>query len=351
MYFLAEKRDIDFIGLTKQVLNKEKAFMKEEAKVSPINICMSFDDNYLAPALTAIKSLLQHTQSHVDFYILCDKRLSSCSKNVIEKNIPSHSNIYFIEVTPGVLNWLPLNRSYISINTYYRLLIHELIDVEKIIYLDSDIIVADDIEKLWNIDINGFCMAGVLDEGGIMQARRLKLGADSDYINAGVIVFNLKRIKEKYINPLKNYLEAFYYNRQLIILQDQDILNIVFKNDLLVLPLKWNVNGRIFEVNDLDHKYTDQDIEVALSGLGIIHYTDRKKPWKFHATHPLKNLYWHYRIQVCELPLSFSEKWSIFLQKHFKYLSEGKNIKVYCHGIKFSINKNHAKKILHVFHF
>lgn len=350
MYFLAEKRDIDSIGLTKQVLNKEKTFIKKDT-MSSINICMSFDDNYLAPALTAIKSILQHTQSHIDFYVLCDEKLSNSSRNIIEKNLTSGCDIYFVEVTPGILNYLPLNRSYISINTYYRLLIHNLIDVEKIIYIDSDVIVADDIEKLWNININEFCMAGVLDEGGIMQSRRLKLGADSNYVNAGVIVLNVKRIKEKYIDPLKCYLEAFYYNRKLITLQDQDILNIVFKDDLLVLPLKWNVNGRIFEANELDHKYTSQDINIALNDLGIIHYTDRKKPWKFQSTHPLKILYWHYRTQVCELPLSFTEKKSIFLQKHFKYQIKGENIKIYCHGVNFMINKNYIKKILQILNF
>ena len=136
----------------------------------------------------------------------------------------------------------PLNRSYISINTYYRLLIHDIINVDKIIYLDSDIIVADDIAKLWNIRIDNACIAGALDEGGVTQSRRLNLGNDSTYVNAGILVFNLKNIRRCFQNPMQTYLEAFYFNRKWIILQDQDILNIVFKKNIFGVCQEFCVN-------------------------------------------------------------------------------------------------------------
>lgn len=93
-------------------------------------------------------------------------------------------------------------------------------------------------------------------------------------------MFNLKEIRARIADPMTLYLDTFYKYRECITLQDQDILNLAFDGHICILPLKWNVNGRIFEPNELDHKYSQQDIGEALGDLGIIHYTDRKKQWK-----------------------------------------------------------------------
>lgn len=351
IYFLADTNDIDAEKLTEQVISKEKITQAANKQDEIVNVCMSFDDNYLAPGLTTITSLLRHTSANVSIYILCDNRLSENSRQTIKLNVGNHGTVYFVDVDARSLSGLPLNRAYISINTYYRLLIHDLIDADKIIYIDSDVIVADDILNLWNFDVTDACIAGALDEGGIMQSRRLSLGANSNYINAGVLVFNLKEIKARYKDPLRLYLETYYFNRDLISLQDQDILNLAFKNEIKVLPLKWNVNGRIFEVNELDFKYSKADINEALNDLGIIHYTDHKKPWKFQATHPLKHLYWYYRDKVQGLPLNSAEKRSIFMQNQFKYRKEGSHLHVAVRGVEFTVNKDRVKKILQKLNF
>lgn len=346
MYFLADSNEIDVESLTLQVKNKEKLNELSSNESEIIRVCMSFDDNYLAPGLTTIVSLLTHTNSKVHFYILCDIKLSNESRNIIVSNMKNKGIVEFIDIDSSLLQGLPLNREYISINTYYRLLIHKLIDSDKVIYIDSDVIVSDDILYLWDFDISGAYIGGVLDEGGIMQSRRLSLGADSNYINAGVLVFNIKEIKQHFDDPLKRYLETYYLNRKLITLQDQDILNLAFKDKIKILPLKWNVNGRIFEANELDFKYSKLEIKEALSDLGIIHYTDRKKPWKFQATHPLKHLYWHYRAMVEGLPVSFNERKSLFMQNQFKYRIEGNTLYVAFRELKFSLNKDFVKKIM-----
>lgn len=345
LYFLAEANEIDAERISKQVIERENRAKNAEAE---INVCMSFDDNYLKYGLSTITSVLLHTNSKVNFYLLSDSRLSEKSRALVIANMRNNGKVNFVDIEPGLLDGLPLNRSYISINTYYRLLIHDLIKVDKIIYLDSDVIVCDDLVNLWNIDISNACIAGALDEGGVMQARRLSLGANANYLNAGVLVFNLKQIRKKYNDALKLYLETFYLNRKFIVLQDQDILNIAFKDDIKVIPLKWNINGRIFEVNELDFKYSKNDIMDALNDTGIIHYTDRKKPWKFQATHPLKNLYWHYRCKVLELPLDNEEKRNLFIQKHVQYKKEDTKIFVESHGLKLQLDKEWVKSLMRI---
>ena len=347
MFFLAEKNNIDIKAVERSIYHKVPLPACEEK----INICMSFDDNYLAPALTAIVSLLKKTNSVIRFYILCDDQLSSNSRELICLNAGNRNEVQFIDVDAKILKKFPLNREYISINTYYRLLIQNLIPVNKIIYLDADIIVCDDLVNLWNEDLHGKCMGGVLDEGGITQARRLNMRGDVYYFNAGILLIDLKTIRDKYKNPMDMYLRIYYANRKYITLQDQDILNLSYKNDMVTLPLRWNINGRIFEVNELDHKYNAKDVDAALKDVGILHYTDRKKPWKFIATHPLKSLYWKNRKQVKGLPMTRDEKMAMFLQKYVCYKIKENDLLIKVCGISFCLDKNKVKRGLKLLHF
>ena len=347
MFFLAETNVINKDRIMKQLAEKKKLLPTD----NKINICMSFDDNYLAPGLTTITSILDRTNSPIHFYFLCDERLSSRSRQLIIQNVGSRNEVDFLDINPQVLSYFPLNREYISINTYYRLLIHQFIHEDKVIYLDSDVIVCDDILKLWNIDLGDNLVGGALDEGGVVQCRRLCLSPNSNYFNAGITVFNLKKMRAQIADPMKLYLDTFYKHRECITLQDQDILNLAFNGHIYTLPLKWNVNGRIFEPNELDHKYSQKDIDEALSDLGIIHYTDRKKPWKVQATHPLCNLYWYYRNKVKGLALSKSERRVIYMQKHFKYRKSGKDLTIDFHGHTFHMNKERVKSVMQKMNF
>lgn len=347
MFFLAETNVIDKNLIMKQLAAKRKLLPAAQK----INICMSFDDNYLAPGLTTIASILDRTSTPVHFYFLCDERLSTHSRKLIVDNVGGRNEADFLDINPQVLSYFPLNREYISINTYYRLLIHQFIHEDKVIYMDSDVIVCDDILKLWNFDLGDNLVGGALDEGGVVQCRRLGLPPKSNYFNAGITVFNLKEIRARIADPMKLYLDTFYKYRECITLQDQDILNLAFDGHICTLPLKWNVNGRIFEPNELDHKYSQQDIDEALGDLGIIHYTDRKKPWKVQATHPLTNLYWFYRNKVKGLDLSNAERRVIFMQKHFKYKKSGRDLVVEFHGYDFRVNKERLKRIMQKLNF
>lgn len=166
MFFLAETNVIDKNLIMKQLAAKRKL----SPVAQKINICMSFDDNYLVPGLTTIASILDRTSSSVHFYFLCDERLSSHSRKLIVDNVGSSNEADFLDINPQVLSYFPLNREYISINTYYRLLIHQFVHEDKVIYMDSDVIVCDDILKLWNFDLGDNLAGGALDEGGPYNA-------------------------------------------------------------------------------------------------------------------------------------------------------------------------------------
>jgi lipopolysaccharide biosynthesis glycosyltransferase len=263
-----------------------------------INVVLAIDDTYSPHAAVTILSAIRASVNscQLKFFILEGGNLSQLSKDRLSAVAHENgSNVEFITIDGAALTWLPLNRDHISIATYYRLIMHKALsdDIKKIIYIDADTIVVDSLVKLWSIDIRGKPIGACPDEGGVLQSRRLRLPVTHTYCNAGVIVFDLEHLRK--IDMFERVLVTFRKYADFITLQDQDILNIVFCNNTFVLPLRWNVNSRIFMPNELEPAYTmSQALEAARSP-GIIHFTDRRKPWTKNCKHPLRNLYWEYR--------------------------------------------------------
>jgi len=357
MLYLTEKNPTDFQRiLSKEIFNFEnrlvdanKELLNPDKVAEQINVCMSFDNNYFIHAITALHSIIINKKSiyNLNVYILCDNKLDIEKRKEVQRIFKGKMQVSFIDIDPGLFSSLPLNRQYISLNTYYRLIIHKVLpNLNKIIYLDSDVIFCDDIINLWNINLKNNCIAGSLDEGGVLQSRRLSLGPTNNYINAGVLVFNLELIREKYADIFRDYIENYLINKQEIILQDQDIINITFKDNLYILPLKWNVNSRMFSLNDLEHKYSLGDEIEAVKDPGIIHYTDKKKPWNFLCAHPLRELYWKYRENIAPKSIKFKQKMIRKYSGSLNYQFEGDQVVFIFSKYKFNVSKKAITKLI-----
>lgn len=312
-------------------------------KTDRIKICMSFDDNYARHADVTINSLIRNSApgQEIDFYIICDARLSASNREKIRSAYAQNAEVifHFLTVSPGMLPALPLNRKYISLNTYYRLLMQRLLPtgVDKIIYLDSDVVVCQNVAELWETEMDGYCLAGVQDEGGVLQARRLHPLTNPDYINAGVLLFNLREINHRFPDMFITCSEHYYRNRELITLQDQDILNITFKDSIKILPLKWNVSSRMFTFNELEHRYTQTQVSEAINAPALLHYTDSKKPWGIFCDHPLRHLYWQYRAVGNYAALTLRERFIRQFQGSIQYRITADKALIRLYKLEFSI--------------
>ncbi|ELY4671727.1 DUF4422 domain-containing protein [Cronobacter muytjensii] len=313
----------------------------ERRKTGRMSVCMSFDDAYAAHASVAITSMLANAApgQEIDVFIICDARLCRENREKIRSMSTADVTFHFLEVEPGMLPALPLNRQYISLNTYYRLLMLRLLPsgIDKVLYLDSDVVVCSSLADLWDVQMDDCCIAGVPDEGGVLQARRLHPHAGPDYINAGVLLFNIAQIGMRFPDMLVVCAERYYRHRHLITLQDQDILNITFRDSIYVLPLKWNVSSRMFTYNDLEHGYSVDMATEAINAPGILHYTDSKKPWNFFCEHPLRHLYWQYRSQCPFRTLSLREKFIRRYQGRVQYTLRGNSVALRICRVEFSL--------------
>ena len=178
-------------------------------------------------------------------------------------------------VDEEILTKFPIS-GHVSLATYYRLLIGELIPekITKALYLDLDILVQADLSNLLTIELPGKAVvAATKNNNHLEDVIRLNLKG-SWYFNAGVMLIDLARWRS--MDVYNKAIMLVNSNRIKIVWWDQDILNCIFDGNVYEIQSKWNHQLSAFK-NQKWFKY----ISAKPS---IIHFTGsgkRNKPWYF----------------------------------------------------------------------
>ena len=289
-----------------------------------INIALCADKNYLEPLETLLKSICYHN-SQVHIYIIHtnipEDWLITQAQNLAKFN--NHlSPIWLNDDSPAIqclnqkimlnssfihelLKTLPKSSKHINELTYARFLIPELIHEERVLYLDSDIVVNTSLTDLFNIDMRDHPIAAVedyfLSNKKISHSYKMDIPEElkpcisykgeeifKPYFNAGVILWDLVKCRQENI-AYNLLLAASYY--QGVIYADQDILNFVFFKRWVMLDVRCNVQAN----------YNFTFLSLVTESPWIIHYVTDRKPWIpeykeetiFHPVyHHYKNLTW-----------------------------------------------------------
>lgn len=266
-----------------------------------INIVLATDDKFIQHCCVTITSILQNNKD-VTFYIFTEG-LSGENEALLKQVVQSYgSKIVIRKVDSDIVQKFPMpsgSSEHISIATYYRLFCCYLLpeEIEKVIYLDCDIVVRGNLEPLWNTDIDDYAIAAVYQhnewafQNNVFD--RLGIPQNKGYFNAGVLLINVLYWRK---NDITKKLFAFIENNYLLIkAHDQDVLNAVLHGNIRPLSPIWNYLPIFF----LDQKKTFPhyleyinvpDIQDAI----IVHFVFKPKPWEMFCTHPLKSEYYKY---------------------------------------------------------
>ena len=240
-----------------------------------IPICFATDDNYVPFLTVAIASLLDNSskENFYKIYVLTS-HLTEENMNSILKMATENSSIKFVQLSKEldkVQDMFHL-RDYYSKETYYRIFIPNLFpQYEKVLYLDCDITVLADVSELYNTQIHGYYVGAVQEE--VMQTFEVFGNyvekADGinrkNYFNAGILLINCRRwrnklIAERFVDLLNRY--------KFRVVQDEDYLNVLCKDNIKWLSLGWNKTSYKNEAFD------DKDLK-------IIHWKINWRPWKY----------------------------------------------------------------------
>lgn len=264
-----------------------------------INIICTIDNNYVQHCGVMICSVLSNIKDEEVHFTIINNGLESSLKNQLKKIIHDfQQHVSFLKVDEDQLKGAMVS-CHVSLATYYRLLIPELIDdtIDKVLFLDSDIIVRANINELWNINIDNSTHAAAVNPN-ISPGFKANLGiaADNSYFNAGVMLINLKAWREleitiKAIDFINQYPERITF-------WDQDVLNYLLYQSWTKLEPIWNAQEAIFNNNFTAEElgYKKDEYNQARNNPRIVHFTGAGycKPWYYHCQHPFKQEYYAY---------------------------------------------------------
>ncbi|MFD0696377.1 glycosyltransferase [Paenibacillus sp. GCM10027628] len=275
----------NLLQIYRSILDSNMYKPKRETKTSDqtIHVVMATNDNYAKHLAVMLNSLLENkvSKNPIQIYVI-GSDISATNKSLLDKTAGKFNlKIKYKEIDPAAYKDFATYK-YVTKETYYRLSIPDLLHekVHKAIYLDSDIIVKEDITKLWNINMDGYFL-GAVEDCLIKDARNsdLYMPRKSKYFNAGVLVLNLKKWRAE---KIKNKIFEFIKTKSSRIKYcDQDALNAILHDKWRQLDPKWNFQSQYLS-------YPDLKIKPA-----VIHYTGRNKPWD--SEHPLKEEYFKYK--------------------------------------------------------
>ena len=258
-----------------------------------IPIVLASDKNCVSQMYTTILSALsnKNKDSFYDIYCLIPNKFSKRIINIFKKLTYKYKNvnINFVTMKNAFAN-LEMQISHITSPTYYRLKIAEILpQYDKAIYLDIDAIVLKDLTKLYQTDLGENYIGGVHSAGYVIEESKLKEYYNSigmpdmqHYINAGVILYNLKQIRKENITPKFLTLAENKYK-----FMDQDIINLVCYGKIKHLDFQYNVmtpyKQRFLDIPELCQQvydfYGEDNFKRAIANPTIVHYASDIKPW------------------------------------------------------------------------
>lgn len=270
-----------------------------------MDIVVCIDSNYVMPCGVMLYSICKNNQeSDITFHIVVDESVNQTMQqslgNVLLPKSSKKGQFYYINGND--FNHLPRldetnPKRHITKAAYYRLYLTEILprSLDKVLYLDCDIIIRHSIKDLWNTDISNYFVGVVPDvgEGVIDKYNRLRYPPHKGYYNSGVQLINLKKWRDEHI--IIKFVEFMQNHPDWIKLHDQDVMNRIFCDSKFILPITYNFQeGYLW--NDLFYDYWKYEKQVlaARKDPVVIHYTD-SKPWIEGCDHPYKNEFYKYQ--------------------------------------------------------
>jgi lipopolysaccharide biosynthesis glycosyltransferase len=249
------------------------------------------DDRYVPYLCVALSSLKAHAsvKHEYDINVLIDT-LSDENKKILCDMAEENIKIKFVNVQTRLEKILARlhMRDYYTQATYYRFFIPAMFEeYDRGVYLDCDIVITDDIAKLYHCALGTNLVAAVPDEiitdiDVFGRYSEVVLGIPRyEYFNAGILVMNLAEMRR--INIEQQFADLLS-QRTYRVAQDQDYLNVLCYNKTLLLNKKWNKTPM-----------PGSNIYVIPK---IAHYKINFKPWRYDTV-PYAYLFWKYAKNTC----------------------------------------------------
>ena len=263
-----------------------------------MNIITALNKRYIPYTTVMLTSLAMNNPEKIDVYLL-NSELSdediACMQNALKNYAVMLHGLkvereLFSERLPHDEQW--------SIETYYRLAMLDILPecVERILYLDGDMVINKPLQEIYSLDFEGKnilacddkCGHNTPDSYGPKNNQMLKEAYENGYryFNAGVMLLNIKQMRKQY--SFQVYLDAIESWNYEMEAPDQDILNWVHWKEVEYLDYsKYDLFARVAHSADVTY-------EEVKNNVAIIHFAG-DKPWANGSYHfDIEKIWWDY---------------------------------------------------------
>lgn len=251
------------------------------SKKEKINILVTLDVNYIPYLNVMLESLIHsNPDCYFDVYLLhssINERDTINTSNLLGTS----GKLIMVKACDIGLKDAPTTSRYPQ-EIYYRIFAAKYLPntLDRILYLDPDIIVNGSVKELYNLPMDEYYFAAASHTGTLMttiNSIRLDMDDNSPYINSGVMLMNLNLLrKEQNFDDVFRFIEK---RKNFLILPDQDIISSLYGSKIYALDtFRYNMTERLYKLHAPFEK--DLDLDWVRKHSVIIHYCGRNKPWK-----------------------------------------------------------------------
>lgn len=268
-----------------------------------INLLVTLDQNYILPLKVMLSSIFaNHINTVFDVYMAYSDIPPQQTEEISEWVRQKGSNLIPIEMDDGLFSDAPISNRYTKA-MYYRLLAYELLpeNLDRILYLDPDILVINPLDSLYETDLTGYLFAAA-SHTALTQVtsriNRLRLNTYDmpEYYNSGVLLMNLTlQRNEMNAEDIFSYVQK---NKNKLILPDQDILNGLYWDR--IKPLDDSICNFDARKSNIYYLLSSglKDVDWIMDHTVILHFCGRQKPWNKGYANKFSVLYKHYQKQL-----------------------------------------------------
>ena len=262
-----------------------------------MNILVTVDSNYIKPLKVMLKSLFLNNQEESFVIYLMHSSLNADELDDLRRYIENQGNLLkVIYIDDNYFKDAPTLLHYTK-EMYYRLLAFKFLpqELDRILYLDPDIVVINSIGELYDTDIEGYLYAASYhDKIALKEVNKVRLNVyDIDaYYNSGVLLMNLT-LQRQFIDE-KIIYEYVEKNRTKLLMPDQDIMNALYSKQIKSLDEKlYNYDVRYYNYYKIKNGGVC-DMDYIFRNTVILHFCGKKKPWNKQYSGKFHSLYKQY---------------------------------------------------------
>ena len=262
-----------------------------------INLLVTFDKNYIPPFQVMLKSLvINNPDEQIHIWLLHSAIPRDDLERLEEYCCSQKVTLTPIQVDRRLFENAPISRQYPQ-EMYYRLLASLLLPdwVDRILYLDPDILVINPLRSLWEVDLEECTFAAASHTGvfDIMNdVNRVRLGTEHDYFNSGVMLMDLTKARKLVVAD--EIFECVREHGAELVLPDQDVFNYLYgSHTLQVADEIWNYDTRYFSAYRLKSNGM-YNMDWVMQNTVFLHFCGKQKPWKTSRANRFSVLYKHY---------------------------------------------------------